>query len=113
FNVSLVALVAATAVLDDDEYLQRSREINTAGLKQLEGAFEQMGLRYIPSAGNFVAVEVGPQALGVYQALLARGVIVRPVEGYGMPNHLRVSVGLPEQNELFIDALAKALAAAG
>lgn len=113
FNVSLVALAAATAVLDDEEYLKRSREINTAGLKQLEGAFEKMGLRYIPSAGNFVAVEVGPQALGVYQALLARGVIVRPVEGYGMPNHLRVSVGLPEQNELFIDALAKALAAAG
>lgn len=113
FNVSSVALAAATAVLDDEDYLQRSCETNTAGLKQLEEAFDQMGLRYIPSSGNFVAVEVGPQAMGVYQALLAYGVIVRPVAGYDMPNHLRVTVGLPEQNEHFIDALAKALAAAG
>lgn len=113
FNVSSVALAAATAVLDDEDYLQRSREINTAGLKQLEDAFDQMGLRYILSSGNFVAVEVGPQAMGVYQALLAHGVIVRPIAGYGMPNHLRVTVGLPEQNEHFIGALAKAMAAAG
>jgi histidinol-phosphate aminotransferase len=113
FNVSSVALAAATAVLDDEDYLQRSREANTSGLKQLELAFDQMGLRYIPSSGNFVAVEVGPQAMGVYQALLAHGVIVRPVAGYGMPNHLRVSVGLPAQNEQFIDALSMALVAAG
>lgn len=113
FNVNSIALAAAEAVLDDEDYLQRSRETNTAGLKQLESAFEKMGLRYIPSAGNFVAVEVGPQAMGVYQALLAHGVIVRPVAGYGMPNHLRVSVGLPAQNEHFVEALAKALAAAG
>ena len=113
FNVSSVALAAATAVLGDEDYLQRSREINTVGLKQLEAAFDQMGLRYIPSSGNFVAVEVGPQAMGVYQALLAHGVIVRPIAGYGMPNHLRVTVGLPEQNEHFIGALSKALAAAG
>ncbi|MGO1502870.1 MAG: histidinol-phosphate transaminase [Marinobacter sp.] len=113
FNVSSVALAAATAVLDDEDYLQRSREINTAGLRQLEDAFDQMGLRYILSSGNFVAVEVGPQAMGVYQALLAHGVIVRPIAGYGMPNHLRVTVGLPEQNEHFIGALAKAMAAAG
>lgn len=113
FNVSSVALAAATAVLDDEDYLQRSRDANTYGLRQLEQAFDQMGLRYIPSSGNFVAVEVGPQAMGVYQVLLAHGVIVRPVAGYGMSNHLRVSVGLPAQNEQFIDALSKALAAAG
>ncbi|MBK1887574.1 histidinol-phosphate transaminase [Marinobacter sp. DY40_1A1] len=113
FNVNSTALAAAAAVLEDTDYLQRSRAANTAGLKQLQEAFDQMGLRYIPSSGNFVAVEVGPQAMGVYQALLSHGVIVRPVTGYGMPNHLRVSVGLPEQNELFINALAKALAAAG
>lgn len=113
FNVSSVALAAATAVLDDEDYLQRSRAANAAGLKQLEEAFDQMGLRYIPSSGNFIAVEVGPQAMGVYQALLAHGVIVRPIAGYGMPNHLRVTVGLPAENEHFIDALSKALAAAG
>lgn len=113
FNVDTVALAAATAVLDDNAYLQRAREVNTAGLRQLEQAFDTMGLSYIPSAGNFIAVEVGENAMGVYQALLAHGVIVRPIAGYGMPRHLRVSVGLPEENERFIEALAKALTASG
>lgn len=113
FNVDSVALAAATAVLGDEAYLQRSREVNAAGLRQLTEGFDRMGLTYIPSAGNFVAVEVGEAAAGVYQALLARGVIVRPVAGYGMPRHLRVSVGLPEENERFLDALAEALVSAG
>lgn len=113
FNVDTVALSAATAVLEDEEYLQRSRDVNTAGLRQLQDAFDRMGLSYIPSAGNFVAVEVGEQAMGVYQSLLAHGVIVRPIAGYGMPRHLRVSVGLPEENERFIEALAQALTASG
>jgi len=68
-----------------------------------------MGLDYIPSAGNFIAVEVGDRAQEIFQFLLSSGVIVRPVAGYDMPRHLRVSVGLPEQNERFIDALARAL----
>lgn len=112
FNVNAAALAAATAVLDDEEYLQRSREANTAGLKQLEAAFDEMGLSYIPSSGNFVAVDVGPQAMSIYQSLLAQGVIVRPVAGYGMPNHLRVSVGLPAENEQFIAALSSAMTTA-
>ena len=113
FNVDSVALAAATAVLGDDAYLERSREVNEAGLRQLSDGFDRMGLSYIPSAGNFVAVEVGNQSAGIYQALLARGVIVRPIAGYGMPGHLRVSVGLPEENERFLDALAQSLASAG
>ena len=87
--------------------------MNEAGLRQLCEGFDRMGLPYIPSAGNFVAVEVGEQAAGVYQALLTHGVIVRPVAGYGMPCHLRVSVGLPEENDRFLDALAEALVSAG
>lgn len=113
FNVGTVALSAATAVLADEAYLHRAREVNAAGLRQLEDGFDRMGLSYIPSAGNFVAVEVGENAMGVYQALLAHGVIVRPIAGYGMPRHLRVSVGLPKENERFIDALAQALTASG
>jgi histidinol-phosphate aminotransferase len=113
FNVGTVALSAATAVLADEDYLQRAREVNSAGLRQLERGFDLMGLSYIPSAGNFIAVEVGENAFGVYQALLAHGVIVRPVAGYGMPHHLRVSVGLPAENERFIDALAQALTSSG
>ena len=113
FNVDSVALAAATAVLQDEAYLNRSREVNAAGLRQLSEAFELMGLPYIPSAGNFIAVEVGDQAQGIYQSLLSHGVIVRPIAGYGMPLHLRVSVGLPEENERFLDALSQSLAAAG
>lgn len=113
FNVDSVALAAATAVLGDEAYLERSRAVNEAGLRQLADGFDRMGLSYIPSTGNFVAVEVGNQSSGIYQGLLARGVIVRPVAGYGLPGHLRVSVGLPEENERFLDALAQALASAG
>lgn len=113
FNVGSVSLAAAAAVLQDDAYLDEARRVNSEGLAQLSAAFDVMGLEYIPSAGNFIAVEVGEQALGVYQALLAHGVIVRPVAGYGMPRHLRVSVGLAKQNERFLDALAQALVAAG
>ena len=113
FNVDTVALAAATAVLGDEDYLNRSREVNAAGLKQLADGFDRMGLPYIPSAGNFIAVEVGEQAQAIYHALLEHGVIVRPIGGYGMPEHLRVSVGLPKENERFLDALAEALSAAG
>ncbi|SFN08467.1 histidinol-phosphate transaminase [Marinobacter pelagius] len=113
FNVDTVALAAATAVLGDEDYLNRSREVNTEGLKQLADGFDRMGLPYIPSAGNFIAVEVGKQALAIYHALLEHGVIVRPIAGYGMPEHLRVSVGLAKENERFLDALAEALSAAG
>lgn len=113
FNVDTLALAAATAVLRDEAYLERAREVNAAGLQQLEQAFNRLGLGYIPSAGNFIAVDVGEHAQDIYQALLARGVIVRPVAGYGMPHHLRVSVGLPEENRRFIEALEQSLTALG
>ncbi|AOY88014.1 histidinol-phosphate transaminase [Marinobacter salinus] len=113
FNVDTIALAAATAVLSDEAYLERSCEVNAAGLRQLEQALDDMGLPYIPSAGNFIAVEVGERAQEIYQALLAHGVIVRPVAGYGMPKHLRVSVGLPEENSRFIEALGHSLASVG
>lgn len=109
FNVDTVALAAATAVLDDEDYLQRSREVNRDGLKQLADGFESLGLEYIPSSGNFIAVDVGDRAGDVFQGLLERGVIVRPVAGYGMPRHLRVSVGLAAQNARCLTALAEVL----
>lgn len=109
FNVDTLALAAATAVLSDEQYLQRSREVNAQGMKQLEIAFNELGLDYIPSAGNFIAVDVGEQAAEINQLLLEQGVIVRPIAGYGMPRHLRVSIGLPEENDRFIESLARAL----
>ncbi|HEY9118511.1 MAG TPA: histidinol-phosphate transaminase [Marinobacter sp.] len=109
FNVDALALAAATAVLGDEQYLQRAREVNAEGMKQLETAFNEMELDYIPSAGNFIALNVGERAADINQLLLEQGVIVRPIAGYGMPGHLRVSIGLPEENDRFIESLARAL----
>ena len=109
FNVSSVALAAAEAALDDDEFLARSAEVNRRGMAQLVAAFRELGLEWIPSAGNFVTFKVG-DAIGVNQALLRQGVIVRPIAAYGMPHWLRVSIGLPEENARFIEALRQALA---
>lgn len=110
FNVNLVALAAAVAALDDDEHLQRTVGLNRDGMHQLVEGFKALGLEYIPSGGNFISVDVQRDALPVYEALLRDGVIVRPVANYGMPHHLRITVGLPEQNERFLGALKKALA---
>ena len=109
FNVTSVALAAAEAALGDDEFLARSAEVNCRGMVQLTAAFRDLGLEWIPSAGNFVTFKVG-DAIGVNQALLRQGVIVRPIAAYGMPHWLRVSIGLAEENTRFIDALRQALA---
>lgn len=109
FNVSSVALAAAGAALDDEEFIEQSAELNRRGMQQLTDAFVALGLEWIPSAGNFVTFKVG-DAAGVDRALLRQGVIVRPIAGYGMPHWLRVSIGLPEENARFIAALKQALA---
>lgn len=109
FNVNSLALAAACAALDDDRYLTQSRACNTAGMLQLEAGFRQLGLDWIPSKGNFIAVDFGCDAAPVNQALLRDGVIVRPVAGYGMPTFLRVSIGTEAENRRFLDALRKAL----
>ena len=108
FNVNSAAQAAAIAALGDDDYLRRSYEVNRAGLDRLQSAFAAMGLEYVPSYGNFVLVKVGDGA-AVYEKLLRAGVIVRPVGGYGLPQWLRVSVGLERENEAFLAALGPAL----
>jgi len=109
FNVNHLAMVAASAALDDAEFIAKSREVNAAGLKQLAEGFRRLGLEYIPPYGNFITVRIGHGVPRVYGELLADGVIVRPIAGYGMPEHLRITVGLPEQNERFLAALERAL----
>jgi histidinol-phosphate aminotransferase len=114
FNVNNLALVGAIAALADTEFVEKSYQLNVAGMKQLLAGFRRLGLPWIPSFANFVSVEIprvgGKSAAGaVYQRLLRQGVIVRPVAGYGMPDHLRVTIGLPQENELFLVALEKAL----
>lgn len=110
FNVNSLALVGACAALDDVEFVAESRRLNEAGMAQLEDGLRRMGLGWIPSRANFIAVDLGREATSVYEGLLREGVIVRPVAGYGMPNHLRVSIGLSAENDRFLEALNKVLA---
>ena len=108
FNVNSLAQAAACAALDDIEFLEESRRVNDAGMKQLTEAFVRLGLAFIPSHGNFIAFHCG-DAPALNRFLLQKGVIVRPVAGYGLPDTLRVSIGLPEENARFIAALEEAL----
>ena len=109
FNVNSFAQVAAVAALADTAYVEESRAMNRAGLAQLYAGLEALGVDHVRSHGNFLLVKVG-DAARINHALLAQGVIVRPVAGYGLPEHLRVSVGLPAENERFLSALKAALA---
>lgn len=111
FNVNSIAMAAACAALEDKAHLQQGLRLNREGMARLEGAFIEMGLSFIPSSGNFIAVDVGRAGSDVYEALLYEGVIVRAVANYNMPTHIRVTVGLPEENERFITALQKVLTA--
>lgn len=110
FNVNAVALAAARAALEDQEHVARSRALNSAGLEQLGAGIAALGLEAIPSAGNFLTVGLPRPGAEVYRELLARGVIVRPVGGgYGLPRHLRVTVGLEAENARFLEALGEVL----
>jgi histidinol-phosphate aminotransferase len=108
FNVNSLAQAAAIAALGDQAFLDRSYQANREGLQYLQSTFDEFGLQYVPSFGNFVLVKVG-DAAGINEKLLRAGVIVRPVGGYGLPEWLRVSIGLPQENRRFVEALRKAL----
>jgi len=109
FNSNMLALAAAEAALGDTEYLAETLAVNNAGMTQLTEAFERLGLEWIPSSGNFVSVDVKQNALPIYEALLQKGVIVRPVANYEMPSHLRVSIGTERENQIFITVLNEVL----
>jgi histidinol-phosphate aminotransferase len=112
FNVNAMAQAAAVAALGDTAFLKTTAEVNAAGYQQLIQAFAFLGLEYVPSYGNFVLVKVGPDdgaGARVNLALLKQGVIVRPVGNYGLPQWLRISIGLPAENATFIAALKVAL----
>jgi histidinol-phosphate aminotransferase len=108
FNVNAIGQAAAVAALDDAEFVARARAVNEAGLKQLEMAFAARGLEWVPSVGNFLLVRVGDGAR-VFAGLQKRGVIVRPMKPYGMPEWLRVTVGTEAQNTRFLAALSSEL----
>jgi histidinol-phosphate aminotransferase len=110
FNVSSVGQAAACAALDDQAFVSRSFELNRDGMQRLTRGFEGLGLSWIASRGNFISFRVG-KAQAVYQALLRKGVIVRPIGAYAMPEHLRVTIGLEQENARFLAALAEVLKA--
>ena len=109
FNVNALALLAAQTALSDTEYLEKSVELNEQGRAYLDFELSAMGLDVIPSATNFLLVDMKQESSSLNQALLEAGVIVRPVGNYGLPNHLRISIGLPNENEFFVKALKKIL----
>jgi histidinol-phosphate aminotransferase len=108
FNVNNLALAAAIAALDDHVFVAQSYELNRRGLEQIVTGLKRIGLDYIPSHGNFITFRAG-DASNVNQRLLKQGIIVRPLGGYGMPEHLRVTVGLEHENVRFLEALEKSL----
>lgn len=111
FNVNSLALAAAQAALGDDDFLERSVATNAAGLQQWFAACAENGWEYIPTAGNFITINMQRPAAPLYEALLREGVIVRPIGGYGLPQHLRITVGTEAQNTRCINALQKVLTA--
>ena len=111
FNVNSLALAAAQAALADDAFLQHSVDTNAAGLVQWRAACAENGWEYIPTVGNFITVNMQRPAAPLYDALLREGVIVRPIGGYGLPQHLRITIGTTAQNTRCIEALKKVLAA--
>jgi histidinol-phosphate aminotransferase len=109
FNVSLPALAAAEAAMDDRAFLELSRDSNARGLAQLASAFDAMGLEHMPSVGNFITVDLRRNAGGIYEKMLAKGVILRPVANYDLPNHLRITVGTAEENRRVLQVLEQVL----
>ncbi|TXL14510.1 histidinol-phosphate transaminase [Methylococcaceae bacterium HT4] len=110
FNNNALALAAAEVAIQDTEYLAATVALNNAGMQFVTDAFSAMGLPWIESVGNFVAVDLQREAARINTALLHKGVIVRPVANYEMPNHLRISIGTEAENAFFINALKAVLA---
>ncbi|MBF0273745.1 MAG: histidinol-phosphate transaminase [Nitrospinae bacterium] len=104
FNISSPGLKAAEIALDDEEFIDKSRKNNTEGKKYLEEEFIKSHIEYIPTFGNFFLVNVG-NGIEVTKKLEAMGIIVRPMAGYGFKEHIRVTIGTPQENKTFIKAL--------
>jgi len=105
FNVNSPALAAAAAALNDDGHLEKALEVNREGMAWLEGELGKAGFKTVKSFANFILFDAGMDGASLYDALLRKGVIVRPMGAYGMKDHIRVTVGLPEENARFIEAL--------
>jgi histidinol-phosphate aminotransferase len=108
FNMNLIAQAATVAALDDTEHLAASVQMVNEGKKQYYTAFEQWGIDYIPSHGNFILVKTG-KGKEVFNACLAQGVILRHMDGYGLPEYIRITVGSAQENARCLEVLASVL----
>jgi histidinol-phosphate aminotransferase len=113
FNVNRLAQVAARAALTDTDFLARTRELVQAGKAEICRELGRLGLEYIPSQANFILIRVPKPGREVYQAMLRQGVIIRAMDAYGLPDHIRVNVGLPQENRRFLLVLQQALETMG
>lgn len=109
FNINSIAAIAATAALSDQNHVSKTLELNKKGMAQFEQGLNELGLSFIPSCGNFITVNVERAGKEVYQQLLHLGVIVRPLDAYGLSNYLRLSIGTLEQNARLLQAMAQVL----
>jgi histidinol-phosphate aminotransferase len=109
FNTGTLSQVAALAALDDEEFLHKTQQTVVEGLASLYREVERLGLNTIPTQANFFLIQVPTDAKTIYEAMLRRGVIIRPMNSYGMDRFIRINAGLPEENERFIQALADTL----
>ena len=109
FNVNIIAQEAALAALDDDEHIARSIKVNNEGMLYLKTEISKLGLKTYPSYANFLLLEFPLDANNIYEELLKHGVIVRPLQNYNLSNCLRVTVGIREENQKFLNALKQVL----
>mgnify|MGYP001531514348 FL=1 len=109
FNVNDLSQIAALAALKDQDFVEMTLEVNRKGIKFLSEAFDALKLPYMGLHANFITVKVGPHADDIVQYLLKKGIIVRRMKSYDLPEWIRVSVGTPEQNERFLEVLKEAL----
>ena len=107
FNVSSFAAEAAEAALGADDHVETAIKLNQRGMKYVTTEMKKLGLNPVPSVTNFLLLDVGENMLEVNQKLLEQGVIVRPMTGFEVPTALRISIGMPDENEKFINALKK------
>ncbi|MDP4108078.1 MAG: aminotransferase class I/II-fold pyridoxal phosphate-dependent enzyme, partial [Bacillota bacterium] len=105
FNVNSIAQAAAAAAITDQVHVEHSKQVNTEGREQLYKALSEFGLQYVGSMSNFILVEFGSRAKRVYEELLKQGVIVRYGDTWGMPQHIRISIGMYEENLVLIEVL--------
>jgi histidinol-phosphate aminotransferase len=109
FNTGTLSQVAALAALDDEDFIRQTQSTVASGLTFLYREIERLGLNYVPTQANFFLIEVPEDARAIHEAMLRQGVIIRPMNAYGMANYIRVNAGMPEENERFIRALNRTL----